>query len=826
MSKSNNLKNITGLSQVDVDQKLKEFGLNKLPEQPPPSDLAIFISQLKSPLVYVLLAAGGVTLFLREFADTAIIGLAVFLNTILGFLQERKASKALEALKKLLHPYAKVLRDGKVREIEVEYLVPGDVVYLSQGDKIPADGKIIDYNRFYVTEAILTGESVPVEKKLGGDEKVFMGTIVTGGKAVMSVEMTGDKTEMGKIARSVGEIEQDTPLRRQLAFFSGHLSKLVIFLIVFVFVIGLLSGMNLAEIFTTSVALAVSAIPEGLLVGLTVVLAIGMQRILSRKGLVRNLASAETLGGVTTICVDKTGTLTEGNMKVVDVIGEKEDLANQVIIANDLDDPIVLAAWEWGREIHNHADALREKHERIDSIPFDSETRIFASLNKWDDENNILFVNGAPEVIIERSALSENQKKELLNKIEELSIQGKRILGFARKKVDLNDEHIELEETYKDLEWIGLLAFFDPIRTDVKSAFEQTRKAGIKLMVITGDYAKTAISVMKQIGVDVDEHNVILGEELEKFAEKDLEAKVLSEGNVKLFARTKPHQKLKIVEVLKKNNEVVAMMGDGVNDAPALAKADIGIVVGEATDVAKESSDLVLLDSRFETIIAAIEEGRGIFDNIRKIILYLMSDAFVEISIVLAVLILGIFFEDGLPLPITASQILWINIVSDGFPHLALTVDPKALGIMDRKPRPPLEPLVASWMYKLMGLISVLCGFFAFAIYFYVYQTTGNITLARSATFATVGMNSLVYVFSIRTLTQPFWKEKFFENKWLVFAVFVGVVFQIAPFIFDPLRRFFEIQTLGSIWYLVVLVSILMFFGIEFFKWVFWRKVR
>ena len=363
MTKSNNVNNLKGLTKIEAEQKLAEVGFNKLPEKLPPSDFSIFMAQLKSPLVYVLLAAGGVTLFLREFADTAIIGLAVFLNTILGFLQERKASRALEALKKLLQPYAKVLRDGKVREIDVELLVPGDVVYLSQGDKIPADGRIVEFNRFYVTEAILTGESVPVEKKLADDtnadtrdgedaeavSKVFMGTIVSGGKATMIVEKTGSNTEMGKIAESVGEIDEDTPLRRQLAVFSGLLSKLVLFLVVFVFVVGLLTGLDRVEIFTISVALAVSAIPEGLLVGLTVVLAIGMQRILGRKGLVRNLVSAETLGGVTTICVDKTGTLTEGNMKVVDVIGDQNEVAHQVIIANDLDDPIVLAAWEWGK---------------------------------------------------------------------------------------------------------------------------------------------------------------------------------------------------------------------------------------------------------------------------------------------------------------------------------------------------------------------------------------------------------------------------------------------------------------------------------------------
>ena len=809
-----------GLSSTEALHLLEEHGPNSLPEKSLPSGFVIFLSQLKNPLVYILLLAGGVTFFLHEFADTAIIGLAVFVNTILGFVQERKAGNALAALKKLVHPHAQVIRDGKVVTLEVEKLVPGDVVLLKQGDKIPADGCLLEDNRFFVTEAILTGESEAISKKVGNE--VFMGTIVTAGKARMRVALTGGKTEMGKIAQSISNENEATPLGKQLVKFSKQLSIFVFIMILAVFAIGALLGQDLVEIFTTSVALAVSAIPEGLLVGLTVVLAIGMQRILARKGLVRNLVSAETLGGVTTICVDKTGTLTHGRMQVVNVLGDEQAMAQHTIIANDLDTSVVVAAWEWGNKTIHREDAERiKKFGSIDSISFSSEHKFFASLNKWHNGELVTFVTGAPEVLLEASNLTPSQKKEALEVIDKLSSEGKRLLGFARRKEAPNQKHLDKNKVLDNLTWVGMLAFNDPIRTDVKGALQKTRDAGIKLVVITGDYANTAISVLKELGLEIVKDDVVLGEDLTNMSKAELEEKIFkNEGTVKLFARTKPDQKYKIVETLKDHGEVVAMMGDGVNDAPALSKADIGIVVGEASDVAKESADLVLLDSGFNTIVAAIEEGRGIFDNIRKIILYLMSDAFEEILLVLSSLILR------LPLPITAVQILWINLVSDGFPHLALTIDPKAPGIMNKGPRSPKEALVSPWMLKLIGIVSITGWIFAMGVFVFVLKTTGDVALARSVTFLTVGINSLVYVFSVRTLKEPFWKEGFFENKWLLAAVGVGFMFQIFPYVSPGLRSFFDLVPLGNYWLLAGLSSIMMFFGIEVSKFMFRHKLR
>jgi len=562
----------------------------------------------------------------------------------------------------------------------------------------------------------------------------------------------------------------------------------------------------LEEVFTTSVALAVSSIPEGLIVSLTVVLAIGMQKILKRRGLVRKLAAAETLGGVTVICVDKTGTLTQGKMTVVDSIGDKNDLAEQVLLANDLDDPIVISAFEWGRNLIG--DFVSE-HPRLDSIPFSSKERIFTSLHTWSNDHNRLYVNGAPELILEWTSLPEKEKQGILTTIDDLTKQGKRLIGFARKDTVLSKKELDIADAKQDLTWVGILAFSDPVRPGVKEALEQAKSAGVRTIVITGDYAKTAEFVLAELGIPLSSEQIITGEELNKFNREELVQKVKS---VRLFARTTPDQKLKIVEALRGQGEVVAMMGDGVNDAPALHKADIGIAVGEATDVAKESADLVLLDSNFSTIVAAIEEGRAMFENIRKIVLYLLSDAFAEILVVFG----GIIF--GLPLPLTAIQILWINLVSDGFPNLALTIDPKRVDIMNEKPRASGEQLVSKWMVVLIGLVSLAAGLAALCSFVVVYKITNDLLLARSMAFLTLGLNSLVYVFSVRALMVPFWKNHVFENKWLIVAVSVGFGLQVIPFT-GPLRKFFGTSELGFVyWFVAIGLSVTMFFVVEIFK--------
>lgn len=798
----------SGLNQQEVVDMLKQFGPNVLPEKPPPSNLSVFLSQLKSPLIYVLILAGIITFLLNHHSDALIIFFSVLLNTILGFVQEKKANQAFMALKNLVTQTTEVIRDGQRQTVEVAQLVPDDIVLLAQGAKVPADGVLLFANRVYFDEAIITGESLAVTKNEG--EAVFMGTTVSSGQAQMKVTTTGSHTKIGGIAKDIQEVDEDTPLKQQLSHLSKRLVSIVVTLILIVFVVGILRGNEITELFATSVALAVSSIPEGLAVSLTVVLAIGMQRLLKRRGLVKKLTSAETLGGVTTICIDKTGTLTQGKMQVVHHIGSEKELAAQVTLANDLDDPIVLAAYDWGS---TRVDAnLIAEHPRLDSIPFSSEERFFISLHSWSKNSNRIFVNGAPDALLGWSTLSENEKQLVTKQIDELTAQGKRLIGFAQKEVSSAKKELSTDDAKSELKWIGLLAFTDPIRPSVKDALIQVKTAGIKLIVITGDYPKTTQFVLAEIGIPVREDQILVGTQLEKMSVEELAEKLKT---VRLFARTTPNQKNLIVTALKKNGEVVAMMGDGVNDAPAIHKADIGVAVSEASDVAKESADLILLDSNFATIIAAIEEGRAIFDNIRKIILYLLSDAFAEIMVVMGSILLG------LPLPITAVQIIWINLVSDGFPDLALTIDPKRPGIMNEPPRSPKEKLVNSWMIALISTVSLVAGSIALLVYILVLRQTGDLALARSLCFIILGLNSLSYVFSVRSLRTPFWKSSVFANKWLVLAVGAGFLLQVVPFLTSGTRNFFGVIPLQiEYWIFAMCISVVAFFTVEYFKFV------
>lgn len=797
--------NLTGLSEEEAKIRQEKFGLNILPEKPPPSNFSILFAQLKNPLVLVLLLAVLSTVVIRHFSDAVIILAAVIFNSFLGFIQEKKASNAFLALNKFLTPKSLVLRNSQRIITESKNLVPQDLVVLALGDKVPADGKLVFANRLFVNESLLTGESAPVSKK--ESDEVFMGTAVFSGQGVMEITQIGALSKMGKIALEIQKEEEETPIKKQLDFLGQKLLFLILVLIGFIFIFGLLKGLEIWEILTTSVALAVSVIPEGLPISLTVILALGMQKILRRKGLVKNLQSVETLGSTTTICLDKTGTLTLGKMQLTDYIGIRENLVKQTVLANDLDDPIVIAAYEWAK---NHVDVSLLKHPRLDSLPFSPQSRFFASLHFWDEKNNMVFVNGAPELLLKHSTLNELKQQEILKIIEDLSGKGKRLVGLAQKIVPSSKTFLDGDESKSGLEWVGILAFFDPVRVGVKEALSEAQKAGIKLIVITGDFPATGQYVLAELGLAVDKSQIMTGHELEQISLEELSQKVKT---IKLFARTTPDQKSKIVEALKRNNEVVAMMGDGVNDAPALHLADIGIVVADSSEVAKESADLVLLDSNFSTIMAVVEEGRGIIENLKKVILYLLSDAFCEIFVVFGSIFLS------LPLPVTAVQILWINLVSDGFPGLSLTVDPIRKDILKDKPKGLNESLINSWMIFLIGIISLTGGFLALLVFVFSQLLGGSLELSRSLVFATLGLNSLLYVFSVRTLKTSFSLSSFLENKWLVAAVLGGFLLQILPFSFSGFRHFFGLEPLGfEGWLLVLGLSFLMFLVVEILK--------
>ncbi len=849
---------LQGLSEKQAKERLKKFGENKLKAKKSVSWFMVLVDQFKSPLIYILVMASGITLALGDLVDAGVIGAAVVLNTILGFYQEMKAEKSLEALSSMLSPKAKVIRDGERQLIDAKEVVPGDICVLELGESVPADGELLNSDSLSVSEAVLTGESVPVSKnagfntegsepsfaslqtadgseptRLGRTDLLYMGTTVSSGIGQMRVVKTGQETEVGKIAEKLTETkEEKTPLQKQIGKFSKKLAIMVGVISLIILVVGLAAGDPFVEIFTTAVAVAVSAIPEGLAVSLTVILAIGMQRIFKKKALVRKLMAAETLGSVTVICSDKTGTLTEGKMRVVKAVtGEGEEkeqvLARSIVLCNDMRDPLEIGMMDWLKEVKikemkETVAEITENFPRLDEIPFDPHFKYIATLHKDKShlrgviakKKNLLLVSGAPEVMIERSNLSDKDKEEWLNKFKKEGEKGYRLVGFGYKKMKRGSADKVTDKDVSELEFTGYLLFEDPVRVNVKEALREAKKAGIQVKVITGDYLETAKAVLSELELDC--RVAMEGYELEKISDEELQKKI---GEVTLFARTNPAQKLRIVQALQKNGEVVAMTGDGVNDAPAVKQADIGIVVEDASAVAKETADMILLDSNFETIVDAIEEGRGIFVNLKKIILYLLSDAFAEVILVLGSMLMG------LPLPITAAQILWINLVDDGLPDFALTLEPKPSDLMQHKPEGHDRKLMDGEVKVLIGLVSSASGFLSLGLFYIYWKVTGDLTLARMVAFTTLAVSTLLYVFSCKSLQKPIWQENLFNNLWLIGAVLVGFSFQLMALYVPGLQKILSTQALGiREWLVVGVISGLVIAMIEGVKFVYNKK--
>ena len=806
-----------GLTSEEAQKKLEEFGPNKLDHKKDFPSLKLFLFQFKSPLVYILVLAGLVTFFLQDLTDSVVIFAAVWLNTFLGFYQERKAQKSLAALRSLLAPKAKVIRDGQPQEIEASKIVSGDLVVLTIGDRVSADGVLVEATDFSVNEAILTGESMPVRKKailkidqVKKENKVFMGTTVAIGIAKMKVTEIGMNTEMGKIGKSLVELEEEaTPLQIQL----GKLSKIIALVVgmvsLIIFVLGGLFGYELIEIFTTSVAVAVAAIPEGLVVTLTVILALGMQRILKRKAVVRKLVAAETLGSVSVICADKTGTLTEGEMKVIkaDLI-DKELGIKGAILCNDMRDPLEVAMWDWVVEQKVDPKILQAKNPRLDEIPFSPQTKIIATLHP-----QLLIISGAPEVILAQTNLSKEAQQKWQKKFDDYGSQGHRLVGFGFQRVKGEKKKIN-QEDLKNYEWLGVLVYEDPVRESVKPALKECQEAGIKVKVITGDYLPTAKAVLKQLGFKLDSQTQTMeGTELERLSEKELAKRV---DRVVLFARTNPEQKLKIVQALKDNHEVVAMTGDGVNDAPALKQADIGIVVGEASDVAKEAADMVLLDSNFATIVHAVEEGRMIFENIKKVMLYLFSCSFTEIILIGG----SLFFR--LPLPLTAAQILWINLIQDSLPAVALAFEPKEKGLMKDMPRQKEAAIIDLPMKVIIFIIGIITDFFLLGLVIATWRGILPFKFSQTMVFVSLGIISSFIIFACRSLRRPIFRYNPFNNKFLTLTVFLGFFMLFLAVFFPPLQFLLKTHPLGvREWLFLLGIGFFNLLAIELTKWVF-----
>ncbi|MCK5413168.1 MAG: cation-transporting P-type ATPase [Candidatus Pacebacteria bacterium] len=872
-----------GLASDKAERRLKKYGKNALPTKKKFTALVIFLNQFKSPLVYILLVAALISFVLGEMIDAGVILFAVFLNTIVGFIQESKAENSLAKLKEMVQHKSYVIRDGIEKEIDSEDIVIGDIIVLRAGDRIPADGRIIESHEFDVDESSLTGESVPVSKvskiqdkqgfEQSKDNMAYMGTAISRGRGVIVVTSTGVETKFGKIAQLLKETEnEDTPLQKQLTVFSKLFGVLTFLIVVSILAIGLFRGVPFEEIFIIAVAVAVAAIPEGLLVAVTVVLAIGMQRILKKGSLVRKLVAAETLGSTTVICTDKTGTLTEGKMQVDHIVTmssvfsltnntkdkvieeEKHKLAHMVaikigIICNNaiVENPEeTFEKWKIhgdytekallysGLNIGFDTQKIRSDYRRIGEIPFNSERKFMATLNKSDSDNYEIYVKGAPEEIINRSryVLIEGKKKKMTEENlkflkknqEDLSKKGLRVLGVAFKNVEdenISEKFIEEndDELVNDLIFVGLIAIKDPIRMEAKKTIELARDAGVGIVMITGDNRLTAKTIANELGMRVDDNNILDGHILDQMNTKDFNNIV---GKIKVYARVSPHHKSRIIDALQNKGEVVAMTGDGVNDAPALKSADIGIALGSGTEVAKGTADIILLDNNLKTIITAVEQGRVIYENIRKVIVYLISDSFSEVIVIVGALILLPLVDNEVLLPLTAVQILWINLVTDGLPNSALTLEPKEDNIMKEPPRKTNEPLMNSEIKTLIAAISISSGVLSLAVFWYVFNVTGDFARANTITFSILAIDSLIYVFSVRSLRHSIFQKNIFSNKYLIGTVVVSFAFQMFAIYHPFFQNILKTVPLNTAdWSLMIFVFVVELVIIEIIKYLY-----
>jgi len=844
-----------GLTEKEVEIRQREFGKNKLSEEKLLPRLRIFLEQLRSPLIYILLIAGIIALILKDYTDAIVIFGAVFLNTIVGFLQENKASQTLRALKKVVKHEAEVLREGNLKIVDSTELVPGDIIVLNPGDKIPADGRIIECHDLKINEMALTGEWLSAKKKpeilpeevplADRDNMVYMGCVVEDGKGKAIVTETGLQTEIGKVAEMVRETkEEKTPYQKKLAHFSRIVGIIIGIICFGIFIEGMLTGGKFIEMFTTAVAVAVAAIPEGLPVAMTVILALGMQRILQKKGLVRKLVAAETLGSTSIIATDKTATLTEGRMKVDEVIGDKflalkaATLTSEAFIENPQypkekwiirGRPTDKALLEAG--IEAGIDRKKEFEKRkIAELPFSPENKIAAVLYEENGEN-ILYVCGTPEKILEKSDLKKEEKIKLEQKLEELAQKGLRVVGSAYKKIanfhEFGHEYCEsiFEEIggkfvhIRELNFAGFITLKDPIRPEVREAMKICRQAGLRPIIVTGDHKLTAKAVAEELGFKISEENILEGINLDKLSDREFE-KILDK--IQIYARVEPKHKLRIIEAWQARGEVVAMTGDGINDAPALKRADIGIALGSGTEVAKEASDLILLNDSFSTIVAAVEEGRAILDNIRKVITYLLSDSFTEIILIGASLLFGF------PLPVTAVQILWVNLIEDGLPDIALAFELKEKDVMEQKPVGHKTHLLTREMKVLIFIIGIFTDLLLLGLFFWLLKFSGyEISHIRSVIFAGLAVDSLFYVFSCKSLRKNLWQINPFSNKFLIISWIFGVLMLISALYFSPFQTLLKTAPLTFFdWQLILGFGLLNVISIEATKWHFITKSK
>jgi Ca2+-transporting ATPase len=790
---------LQGLTAAQVIAQRRKYGENVLPLTKRTSAWTILVNQFKNPLVYIILAAAAISLAVGEYSDFIIIMAVVVLDAMLGFIQEYQAQRTYTALKGLLKPTTTVIRDGVRQEIQVRELVPDDLVVLSAGERIPGDGEVLEAIKLTVEEAILTGESEPIVKTAENNRnQVYMGTTVLTGRGVLQVTTTGARTELGQIATSLHEeIEDETPLQVRLEAFAHTLTRLVLAITAAIFVVGLISGRPLLQMLRVSVILAIAAVPEGLLIAVTVILVLGMRKILKRNGLVKRLLAVETLGSVTTICTDKTGTITEGRMQVTRCdAGDPRRVLEVMVYCNNLEGPVDVALWEYARrQLGADPQELADRAERLGEEFFSSETKFMVTANRIAGQV-VHYLKGAPEIVLGMCDVTENERTRVLAQVEQWASEGLRLLGLAFRPDGVLGDHSRYT-------WLGLAAMEDPIREGVREAITVAQRAGIKIKMITGDYRRTAERIAALVGLRARPDQIVDGEQLVERVQ-----------DVVVFARIRPQDKLRIVRALQSRGEITAMIGDGVNDAPALKRANIGVVVSSATDVAKETADLILLDNNFRTIVAAIEEGRVIFENIRKVVAYTLSNSFAEVLLIFGAMLLG------WPAPLLVAQILWIHLICDGPSDIVLGFEPKEEGIMDEKPKPLNEPILNRLGLSLIGVISTVSALVGLMLFGHYFQAHNNPLEGRSFAFASFAINSMIYIFAYRSMRRPIFRSSpLSANKPLVAAVLSGLLVAIIAFLVPGLQRILEIVPLHlDDWLLVMGVALGLLVIVEISK--------
>ncbi|HMM69200.1 cation-translocating P-type ATPase [Gudongella oleilytica] len=835
----------TGLSSGSAQSKLETFGPNELKEQEGKSFLQKLIAQFSDFLILILIAAALISVFVGEAKDAIVIMSIVIINALLGLYQEGKAEKALEALKKMASPTAKVLRDGNPQEISSSQLVPGDLVILETGDIIPADIRLVESSNLKVEEASLTGESVPVEKRaqetyseevsLGDRHNMaYMSTIITYGRGRGIVVETAEGTEIGKIAAMIQTFEEEpTPLQRKLNQLGKVLGMTTIAVCVAVFGIGLLQGREILEMFMVSISLAVAAIPEGLPAIVTIVLAIGMNKMVERNAIVKKLLAVETLGATSVICTDKTGTLTQNEMTVVKVLADnklievegtgyepvgdfklegstittKESsglkllltiaaLANDAKLDNSsgmykiIGDPTEGALITLAGKAGIDSAELNHMYKRIEEIPFDSERKMMTTFHDMpNDEGVSSFTKGAPDIIIDRcnriildgkvSEFTPELKSEVLRVNSELSRAALRVLAFAFKEYPSLPTDPSPDENESDMIFVGLTGMIDPPRPEARDAIALCKKAGVNAIMITGDYKETAFAIAKDLGMADTEDQAIMGEKIDGMSDEELKEVV---KNTKVFARVSPEHKVRIVSALRANGDIAAMTGDGVNDALAIKKADIGVSMGiTGTDVAKNTADMILTDDNFASIVAAVEEGRIIFSNIKKFVYFLLSCNIGEILLVFTSILMN------LPVPLLPIQLLWLNLVTDSFPALALGVEKGEPDIMNQPPRNPDEAILDRRMLVGVTFQAIAVAAASLSAYLLALRMYGleNIEEARTITFATLIVAELLRAYSSRSQKFTLVKIGIFSNKSMVYAT-LGAFLLLLAVIYIP----------------------------------------